>query len=160
MVAGTGIVWKLPGNLGREYAAVSGDHNPIHLYPLSAKAFGFKRQIAHGMWTKARSVAAFANRLPDAGDGRGGVQEADLPARARWRSGRASSTDGLDFSLTSPEQRRPAPRRPRATRLRLEPGSAAASAVVRGTFVSRPARLGHGAQVEASRSRGARRPGR
>lgn len=57
--------WRLPGNLGRRYAAVSGDSNPIHLYALSAKAFGFPRQIAHGMWTKARAVAGFENRLPE-----------------------------------------------------------------------------------------------
>ena len=61
-----GIVWKLPGDLGRRYAAVSGDHNPIHLYGLTAKALGFPRQIAHGMWTMARCVAALENRLPDA----------------------------------------------------------------------------------------------
>ena len=61
-----GVVWKLPGDLGRRYAAVSGDHNPIHLYPLTAKALGFPRQIAHGMWTMARCVAAVENRLPDA----------------------------------------------------------------------------------------------
>ena len=30
---------------------MSGDANPIHLYPLTAKALGFPRQIAHGMWT-------------------------------------------------------------------------------------------------------------
>jgi acyl dehydratase len=60
-----GIVWKLPGDLGRQYAAVSGDHNPIHLYTLTAKALGFPRQIAHGMWTLARCVAALENRLPD-----------------------------------------------------------------------------------------------
>lgn len=60
-----GVVWKLPGDLGRRYAAVSGDHNPIHLYPLTAKALGFPRQIAHGMWTMARCVAALENRLPD-----------------------------------------------------------------------------------------------
>ena len=66
LVPSTGVEWKLPGDLGRRYAAVSGDHNPIHLYPLTAKAFGFKRQIAHGMWSKARCVAAFASRLPDA----------------------------------------------------------------------------------------------
>ncbi|MGI9157515.1 MAG: MaoC family dehydratase [Marmoricola sp.] len=58
--------WRLPGDLGRRYAAVSGDHNPIHLYPLTAKAFGFPRQIAHGMATLARCVAALDNRLPDA----------------------------------------------------------------------------------------------
>ena len=60
-----GATWRLPGDLGRKYAAVSGDHNPIHLYPLTARALGFKRQIAHGMWTKARAVAALENRLPD-----------------------------------------------------------------------------------------------
>lgn len=58
--------WRLPGDLGRRYAAVSGDHNPIHLYPLTAKALGFPRQIAHGMWSLARCVAAIENRLPDA----------------------------------------------------------------------------------------------
>ena len=61
-----GIEWRLPADLGRTYAAVSGDANPIHLYPLTAKALGFPRQIAHGMWTLARSVAAVENRLPDA----------------------------------------------------------------------------------------------
>jgi acyl dehydratase len=61
-----GIVWRLPAGLGRRYAAVSGDYNPIHLFGLTAKALGFDRQIAHGMWTLARSVAALENRLPDA----------------------------------------------------------------------------------------------
>jgi hypothetical protein len=55
--------WRLPDDLGRRYAAVSGDHNPIHLHSLSAKAFGFPRAIAHGMWTKARCLAAL--RVPD-----------------------------------------------------------------------------------------------
>jgi acyl dehydratase len=59
-----GIVWKLPADLGRRYAGVSGDANPIHLYPITAKALGFPRQIAHGMWTMARCVAALENRLP------------------------------------------------------------------------------------------------
>jgi acyl dehydratase len=60
------ITWPLAADLGRRYAAVSGDHNPIHLYPLTAKALGFPRQIAHGMWSLARCVAAVENRLPDA----------------------------------------------------------------------------------------------
>ena len=58
--------WKLPADLGRRYGAVSGDRNPIHLYPVTAKALGFPRQIAHGMWSLARCVAALENRLPDA----------------------------------------------------------------------------------------------
>jgi acyl dehydratase len=60
------ITWQLPGDLGRRYAAVSGDRNPIHLYALTAKALGFKRQVAHGMWSAARCMAALENRLPDA----------------------------------------------------------------------------------------------
>lgn len=61
-----GVVhWRLPADLGRRYAAVSGDHNPIHLTTLTAKAFGFRRQVAHGMWTKARCLAALHNRLPE-----------------------------------------------------------------------------------------------
>jgi acyl dehydratase len=60
------VQWKLGGDLGRRYGAVSGDRNPIHLYPLTAKAFGFPRNIAHGMWSKARALAALQNRLPDA----------------------------------------------------------------------------------------------
>ena len=50
--------WNLAGDLGRRYASVSGDRNPIHLHPLSARALGFPRAIAHGMWTKARCLAA------------------------------------------------------------------------------------------------------
>lgn len=50
--------WQLPADLGRRYAAVSGDRNPIHLYPWTARLFGFRRQIAHGMWTAARCLAA------------------------------------------------------------------------------------------------------
>jgi hypothetical protein len=58
--------WRLGGDLGRRYAAVSGDRNPIHMHSLTAKPLGFKSAIAHGMWTKARCLAAIENRLPDA----------------------------------------------------------------------------------------------
>lgn len=62
-----GVVhWKLAGDLGRRYGSVSGDRNPIHLYPLTAKAFGFPSNIAHGMWTLARSLSAVQNKLPEA----------------------------------------------------------------------------------------------
>jgi len=59
------IRWPAPSDIGRRYAAVSGDRNPIHLHDLTAKAFGFRGAIAHGMWLKARTLAAFAGRLPD-----------------------------------------------------------------------------------------------
>lgn len=50
-------LWRLPAALGREYGAVSGDRNPIHLSALSAKVLGFPRAIAHGMYTAARALA-------------------------------------------------------------------------------------------------------
>jgi acyl dehydratase len=56
--------WQLPAQLGRDYAQVSGDFNPIHLTALSARAFGFPRAIAHGMWTLARAAAALAPAQP------------------------------------------------------------------------------------------------
>ncbi len=58
--------WRVPDDAGRRYARVSGDVNPIHLSGLTAKAFGFKRAIAHGMWVEARALAALSGRLPEA----------------------------------------------------------------------------------------------
>jgi acyl dehydratase len=58
--------WRIADDAGRRYAKVSGDVNPIHLSGLTAKAFGFKRAIAHGMWVEARVLGALAGRLPDA----------------------------------------------------------------------------------------------
>ena len=101
LIPGTGIVWRLPGDLGRDYASVSGDHNPIHLYPFTAKAFGFPRQIAHGMWTKARCVAAMANRLPDSARVEVEFKKpVFLPGKVAF--GSRVVANGLDFSLTRP----------------------------------------------------------
>lgn len=49
----------VPEDIGRRYAFISGDFNLIHLHPLPARAFGFARAIAHGMWSKARSLSQF-----------------------------------------------------------------------------------------------------
>ncbi len=49
--------WVVPADTGRRYARVSGDVNPIHLHALTARPFGYRRAIAHGLWTLARSVA-------------------------------------------------------------------------------------------------------
>jgi acyl dehydratase len=48
--------------IGRRYGAVSGDINPIHLSALTAKFLGFRKAIAHGMWTKARALAMLMPR--------------------------------------------------------------------------------------------------
>lgn len=97
----TGIEWRLPADLGRSYASVSGDHNPIHLTALTAKAFGFPRQIAHGMWSKARCLAALDGRVPEAA--RIDVvfkKPILLPATVGFGSVIEGSTIG--FGLTSP----------------------------------------------------------
>lgn len=59
--------WAAPADTGRRYARVAGDYNPIHLYAVTARLFGFPRAIAHGLWNKARSLAALHAHLPQAG---------------------------------------------------------------------------------------------
>jgi acyl dehydratase len=56
--------WRVPADIGRRYGAVSGDRNPIHLHDVSARLFGMPRAIAHGMWLKARALAALEPELP------------------------------------------------------------------------------------------------
>lgn len=58
--------WKVPGDIGRSYAGVSGDSNPIHMHSISARLLGMPRAIAHGMWLKARCLGALEGHLPDA----------------------------------------------------------------------------------------------
>ncbi|WP_411381302.1 MaoC family dehydratase [Pseudomonas sp. MPB26] len=58
--------WNAPADIGRRYARVSGDYNPIHLSALTAKLFGFPQAIAHGLWNKARTLAALGEHLPAA----------------------------------------------------------------------------------------------
>lgn len=99
--------WILPAGLGRSYGFASGDVNPIHLTALSARAFGFKRAIAHGMWSKARCLAALESVLPKTPYR---IEVAFklpvlLPAHARFSSRR--STDGIDFELRSGDGSRP-----------------------------------------------------
>lgn len=99
--AGRSECWNLPGSLGRSYAAVSGDRNPIHLHPLTARLFGFPRAIAHGMWTKARCLAALSDRLPDACAVEVTFRApVPLPTAVRFRAAR-SDGEGLAFDLRS-----------------------------------------------------------
>jgi acyl dehydratase len=58
--------WTAPADIGRQYAKVSGDYNPIHLSAISARMFGFPTAIAHGLWNKARTLAALDDHLPEA----------------------------------------------------------------------------------------------
>jgi hypothetical protein len=88
-----------PADIGRRYGRISGDMNPIHLYPLTAKLLGFDRHIAHGMWSMARCCAMLQDGLGRA------PRELDvqfrqplfLPAKAAMRYGKDG--EGYAFSL-------------------------------------------------------------
>jgi acyl dehydratase len=56
-----------PSGLGRRYGFISGDVNPIHMSDLTARAFGFPRAIAHGMWSLGRSASDFESAQFDGG---------------------------------------------------------------------------------------------
>lgn len=56
--------WVLNSSLGRQYAKVSGDFNPIHLTKWLAKLFGFKQHIIHGMLTKSYCISALQKITP------------------------------------------------------------------------------------------------
>ena len=93
-------VWRVPARTGTDYAAVSGDHNPIHTSRIGARLFGFPGPIAHGMWTKARCLAALEGRLPAAYT----VDVAFklpilLPAKISFHA--APSPDGWEFRVDS-----------------------------------------------------------
>ncbi len=94
---------EVPGDIGRRYAAVSGDRNPIHMHGLAARLFGMPGAIAHGMWMKARCLAAFEGRHPE-----GCVAEVAfgkplrIPADVTLTS--ATRDDGLAFALRDGER--------------------------------------------------------
>ncbi|MDQ6605896.1 MAG: hypothetical protein M3Z06_05030 [Actinomycetota bacterium] len=98
--------WKLPGDLGRRYGSVSGDLNPIHVHSLSARLFGFPSAIAHGMWTKARCLAALEARLPEAFSVRVAFKRPILlPATVEFAA--AGDDDGIRFGVRDRRQQTP-----------------------------------------------------
>ena len=48
---------------GRTYAKISGDYNPIHLWPVTAKLFGFDSAIAHGMLSQAKMISRYYRHI-------------------------------------------------------------------------------------------------
>lgn len=98
--------WKLGGDLGRRYGAVSGDRNPIHMHSLTAKPLGFPSAIAHGMWTKARCLAALEGRLPDAFAVEVAFRKPiRLPGRVEFLSD--TSTEQIDFAVRDAKRHTP-----------------------------------------------------
>ncbi len=97
--------WRLGDDLGRRYGAVSGDRNPIHMHALTAKPLGFPRAIAHGMWTKARCLAALDNRLPDSFAARVRFRRPILlPAKVEFA---AEGDEQIDFTVRDAKKKTP-----------------------------------------------------
>ncbi|WP_158681700.1 MaoC/PaaZ C-terminal domain-containing protein [Microbulbifer pacificus] len=100
-----GVRWPVPADIGRRYARISGDRNPIHLCAPTAKLFGFPRAIAHGMWTKARCLAAlegetFGGALPESFTlDVAFIKPVFLPAEVSFQS--AQGDDATVFTVTS-----------------------------------------------------------
>lgn len=87
---------EAPKDVGRRYGAVSGDRNPIHISGAAARLFGMPGTIAHGMWMKARCLAALEGQLPAA-------CAADVsfraPLRIPGRAGLAAQRSGPDVAF-------------------------------------------------------------
>lgn len=98
--------WQLKFNsdVGRQYAAVSGDYNPIHLYNMTAKLLGFKKAIAHGMYSKALIMSKIAKDIKFTSEAfcvRGVfLQAIALPATTKLIA-QAHGNGQIDFSLYS-----------------------------------------------------------
>jgi hypothetical protein len=101
LVAGPPTTWSLGSDLGRRYATVSGDYNPIHLTRWSARTLGHPRALAHGMWSLARCVAAFEDQLPAEVIVVSSFKTpVFLPGRVNFRS--RADDEGLHFTLSNP----------------------------------------------------------
>lgn len=93
---------EIAPDTGWRYARISGDFNPIHLTARTAKMFGFKQAVAHGMWSLGRCLGAAAPHLPP-----GRVQvdtqfklPVYVPSQAivrTWAGGK-----GVDISMCTP----------------------------------------------------------
>ncbi|MFC6167203.1 MaoC family dehydratase [Acinetobacter terrestris] len=96
--------WNVSENTGRRYALTSGDFNLIHIHAITAKAFGFKQAIAHGMWSKAKALASLT--LPDS-------YEADvwfklpmyLPSKVEFLT--ANEAKDIEFLIRNSKNQKP-----------------------------------------------------
>ena len=83
---------------------MSGDRNPIHLHPLTARLFGQPKPIAHGMWLKGRCLAALEGRVPEACE----IEvRFKLPVPLGSKVAFTSSAAGREFELRSARDGRP-----------------------------------------------------
>ncbi|XP_050402639.1 3-hydroxyacyl-thioester dehydratase X [Patella vulgata] len=51
------VLVDVPSDNGIKYARASGDWNPHHIYPWSARLLGYRKPIAHGMWILSKTIS-------------------------------------------------------------------------------------------------------
>lgn len=100
------VLWQVPADMGRRYAAVAGDWNPIHLWPVTARMFGFKRAIVHGMWSLARVLAELDDlaSAPQCHVQARFKRPVMLPARVLFTA--APGDEGAGFAVSSADGQR------------------------------------------------------
>ena len=99
--------FSAPAGLGRRYGFLSGDLNPIHMSDITARAFGFPRAIAHGMWSLARVAASFEPEHFAGGCELAVAFKQPVYMPASLTLQRWSIEDGWDFALRGAEGERP-----------------------------------------------------
>ena len=80
-------------------------YNLIHLYPWTAKLFGFKRQIVHGMWSLARCAAAMTEPQLPSKLSVSFRRPIMLPATVRY--GDQKLEDGAAFAIMKKDEDKP-----------------------------------------------------
>ena len=99
-----GASWSAPVGIGWRYGRIAADLNPIHLHVLTARLFGMRRPIAHGMWLFAGSLAALGVQ-----GGAGSIcldvafrRPVPLPAQLQQWCRQDTDTDGMIYRVTDP----------------------------------------------------------
>lgn len=103
------IPFTVDEDMGRRYARVARDLNPIHQHALLAKPFGFSRAIVHGTWSLARCLAELERQrqLPPLGR----ALEARfrkpvlLPSRVLLVASRTRESSTIAFALRTHDDR-------------------------------------------------------
>lgn len=57
------LAFQVPASVGKSFGLITKDINPIHMSSLLAKLFGFKRDLAHGMWALGRGCEPLIRSL-------------------------------------------------------------------------------------------------
>jgi acyl dehydratase len=83
-------IWP-PAGVCERYADASGDHDPIHVDDVAARAAGLSGRILHGLWTMAQ-VARVGQELAEADPW--ALQEAFVEFRAPAEPGRPLTITG------------------------------------------------------------------